>query len=91
MKIPEGQMKQIMAMIQGMMPFDYDHNPETKEAVAISKIFESLKQHKPELEDWSGFLGYLIADIDTKPDAQTAVQNILNDISDVLEEYNGGS
>lgn len=90
MKIPAGQMKQIMAMIQGMMPFDYDHQPETKEAIAISKIFESLKQHKPELEDWSGFLGYLIADIDKKTQSQIAVQNILHDISDVLDEYNGG-
>lgn len=81
----------MMAMIQGLMPFDYDHKPETKEAMAISKIFESLKQHKPELEDWDGFMGYLVKDIDTKPKAQTAVQNILNDISDVLEEYNGDS
>ena len=88
MKIPMGNMGQIIDMIQSMMPYDFDHVAQSDEAIAIQSIFESLTHRKPDLKTWQGFMGYLVKDIDVKPESRESVKNLLEDMGGILEQYN---
>lgn len=87
MKLAPEAMGKIKDMVINMMPYDFDHNAASNEAVLVDDIFSSISQHKPDLEEWKGFIGFLCKQIDGNPASQDAVKNIAADMKEILEKY----
>ena len=87
MKLAPEAMGKIKDMVINMLPYDYDHIVASSEAVLIHDIFESISKHKPEMEEWKGFVGFLCKQIDSKPESQEAVKKIALDMKNILEQY----
>lgn len=87
MKLAPEAMGKIKDMVINMMPYDFDHEAASNEAVLIHDIFESISQHKPDMDEWKGFVGFLCKQLDDKPESQDAVKKIALDMKNILEQY----
>ena len=87
MKLSTDAMGKVKDMVINMMPYDFDHKAASNESVLIYDIFESIGKHKPEMDEWSGFVGFLCNQIDEKPASQDAVKKIALDMKNILEQY----
>jgi hypothetical protein len=87
MKLAPEAMGKIKDMVINMMPYDFDHAAASNEAVLIDDIFTSISQHKPDMEEWKGFVGFLCKQVDQSKASQDAVKNIAADMKEILEKY----
>ena len=76
MELPDSVVKQIEAMVQSFLPYESGYEAQTPQSNLIESLFKAIATPNPQLRQWSGFVMYLMKQVDTHPSKQKEVDNV---------------
>lgn len=87
MELPDSVVKQIEAMVQSFLPYESGYEAQTPQSNLIESLFKAIATPNPQLRQWSGFVMYLMKQVDTHPSKQKEVDKIAGVAHHILLEY----
>lgn len=89
-KLPKAAVEQIETMVRSMLPYEDGYVPKTAQSRLINELYTAVATPNPPLQKWSGFVMYLMKQIDSQPSKQKEVDCIAETMYDVLTQYGYG-
>lgn len=90
MKLPDSAVKQIEKMVHSFLPYEVDYMSETSEAKLVEELYTAIATASPQLRQWSGFVMFILKQIDTHPEKQKDVRDVAASAHRILESYGCG-
>ena len=90
MDLPDSVVKQIEAMVHSFLPYESGYEAQTPQSNLIESLFKAIATPNPQLRQWSGFVMYLMKQVDTHPSKQKEVDNVADAAYDILHAYGCG-
>jgi len=87
MELPESVVKQIENMVHSFLPYESGYEAKTPQSRLVEKLFKAVATPNPPLRQWSGFVMYLMKQIDNHPSKQVEVDNIAKSAHKILSSY----
>ena len=87
MNLPPSALKGIKDMVRGMLPYEVDYIPKTKQSIIVMDIFVMIVKQDNSFAEWEGFTMYTLKKIDKSTILKNHVDQIINNILPVLEGY----
>lgn len=90
MKIPAAAMAQMNNMIRGLLPYESEYSPTSRQGRLINGIFSKAAQAEASIKEWEGFAMFLMKKIDESKKLQKSVDDLAESASNELLKYLDG-
>ena len=88
MHMNETTLKSMGKMFSTMLPYELDYKPKLNSTQAIDDIFSLLRKKNPKLEEFAGFIGYVLKQADeNESDNKEPLDITLMEIWDIINEH----
>ena len=88
MAMNEAALKSMGKMIQTMLPYELGYKPKLNSTRTIGEIFALLREKNPKLEQFAGFMGYVLKQADEKEsDDKEPLDIVLMEIWDIINKH----
>jgi len=87
MKLPDAAAAKVKDMVLSFLPYEDDRQATTKEGIVILDLYNLIIDTDKNMQEWQGFVMYLIKKVDDSPELQKKTSHVINEGKMVFKRY----